>query len=403
MMQPQAGPCQIDEHNAEDRRQANELPLSVRRFEKTRGITTDLTNLDLLRTVAVLLVFVDHLTAFMQIRGLGDLGHFGVLLFFVHTALVLMLSMERLHLTGSKLFAVFMVRRIFRIYPLSIFAVLLAIAVHVPSAPWLGGYTWPGWKELISSLLLVQNITQSNSVLCVLWSLPFELQMYLILPLIYVFVRRFPSHWAVLPIWFAGVAIAGLEYFLRSSHVDAEFLLFRYIPCFLMGVIAWQLMATKKRWLPGVLWSATLLTLVLLYRLEDVIRVYGLNWHGLLHGSLRNDRQTWLPASFDLVRDWLFCALTGLAIPFFADISNRSINAITLRIARYSYGVYLSHIPILWLCFSLLHIGNVFASAILAVILTAFASIVLYRTIESPAIQLGKRVSTRMLEANSLA
>lgn len=149
--------------------------------------TSDQSNLDLLRSVAVVLVFVGHTFNFLMVRGMGDLGHFGVLLFFVHTAFVLMFSMERLGLSGSKLFTAFAVRRIFRIYPLSILSVLFVVAVQVPSAPWSNGaglviYVWPGWAGFFSNLLLTQNITQSASVMCVLWSLPFEMQMYAFLP-----------------------------------------------------------------------------------------------------------------------------------------------------------------------------------------------------------------------------
>ena len=78
---------------------------------------SDLPNLDLLRTVAVLLVFVGHLMLTAGVRGLGDVGRFGVLIFFVHTSLVLMLSMERLGLTGGRLYFAFLIRRFFRIYP----------------------------------------------------------------------------------------------------------------------------------------------------------------------------------------------------------------------------------------------------------------------------------------------
>ncbi len=215
----------------------------------------DLTNLDFLRTVAVLLVFTGHLSGGMRIRGLGDLGHFGVLLFFVHTSLVLMLSMGRLGLQGGALYTSFMVRRIFRIYPLSILTVLLVVSFQVPSTPWLPGqaaaYSWHGWPGLFSNILLIQNATRSGSVLCVLWSLPYEVQMYAALPLLYFLMRRFPSPRAAVFAWISGVAMAGVEYFSRSANFDSDFLLLRYFPCFLAGVLAWRLMETRRRLLPA--------------------------------------------------------------------------------------------------------------------------------------------------------
>ena len=54
-----------------------------------------------------------------------------MLLFFVHTSLVLMYSMQRSPLRGGALFRDFYIRRFFRIYPLSILTVLAAVALHL--------------------------------------------------------------------------------------------------------------------------------------------------------------------------------------------------------------------------------------------------------------------------------
>jgi peptidoglycan/LPS O-acetylase OafA/YrhL len=407
MIRTVAAPSEIATRSAEDCSQVEDIVHADPEATHISKSTNDLANLDLLRSVAVGLVFFTHMMDSMRIRGLGDLGHFGVLLFFVHTALVLMLSLERLGLSGGRLYTAFVVRRIFRIYPLSVLAVLFIVAFRVPSAPWfgegvIGGFVWPGWQGLLSNILLTQNITHSPALICVLWSLPFEVQMYAFLPLLYILIRRFPSLRAISLIWLIGVAIAGLEYVARNK-VDPDFLLLRYFPCFLAGVLAWRLMATQRRWLSGALWVVALMILVTLYRLEDVLRVYGPNWQGVLHGSLRNDHHTWLPPSFDLVRDWVFCGIAGLAVPFFSDITSHWLNAITKRIAQYSYGVYVCHVPMLWLCFDRLHLGNAAVSAILTIILSALVSFALYHLIEHPAIQLGKHLSTRLVNGPALA
>jgi peptidoglycan/LPS O-acetylase OafA/YrhL len=54
-------------------------------------------NLDVLRATAVLMVFCHHLLeyGYFSERRVSGLGQFGVLIFFVHTSLVLMMSMER--------------------------------------------------------------------------------------------------------------------------------------------------------------------------------------------------------------------------------------------------------------------------------------------------------------------
>jgi peptidoglycan/LPS O-acetylase OafA/YrhL len=95
-------------------------------------------NLDLLRAMAVLLVLAQHLCSRMHIEHVAwaptrSLGLFGVLLFFVHTSLVLMYSMERSGLKGAGLLKDFYIRRIMRVYPLSIIAILAAVALHLAS------------------------------------------------------------------------------------------------------------------------------------------------------------------------------------------------------------------------------------------------------------------------------
>jgi len=366
--------------------------------------TRDLANLNLLRTVGVGLVFVGHLTATMRVRALGDLGHFGVLLFFVHTALVLMFSMERLALSGTGLYASFVIRRIFRIYPLSVLTVLLVVVLRVPSTSWGTGFVWPGWPGLLSNILLTQNITHSGSVDCVLCSLPFEVQMYAVLPLLYILIQCFTSLRSTLLIWLVTAAIAGLEYWLRGPAFDSDFLLLRYFPCFLAGVFAWRLLATRGggAGLPGWLWVLVLMALVFSYRVEDALRVYGPGLADAFHGVLRNDHRIYLPPYLDLVRDWVFCGITGLALPFFSEITSRWLNVVTKRVAQYSYGIYVCHVPIQWLCITRLHAGNVVVGAFLSVLLTVLVSVVLYHCVEHPGIQCGKRLATRLVSGIAL-
>src|SRR5258708_1062561 len=111
-------------------------------------------NLDLLRAIAVLLVLTQHLLPHLHFDHLDwmlsrSLGLFGVFLFFVHTSLVLMYSMERSSLTGWQLCKNFAVRRFFRIYPLSILAVATALLLHLNSdVNGIAGLSyWPLWGK----------------------------------------------------------------------------------------------------------------------------------------------------------------------------------------------------------------------------------------------------------------
>ena len=88
--------------------------------------------------VAVLLVVQAHLTGFFGVRSYwffepSLLGGLGVVLFFVNTSLVLMMSLERQEQLseGRFLYFVFLIRRAFRIYPLSIvFCMFVYLTEH---------------------------------------------------------------------------------------------------------------------------------------------------------------------------------------------------------------------------------------------------------------------------------
>ena len=102
--------------------------IRIARGAVTLPKSSESANLDLLRTVAVLCVFGSHLTETIigkHMELIWHIGRLGVLMFFVHTSLVLMFSMERLPLKGWDLIKSFYVRRAFRIYPLSMLCVMV--------------------------------------------------------------------------------------------------------------------------------------------------------------------------------------------------------------------------------------------------------------------------------------
>jgi peptidoglycan/LPS O-acetylase OafA/YrhL len=83
----------------------------------------DLPNLDLVRSMAVISVVVEHTLLSLGILKIGPfpikyLGVMGVMVFFVLTTLVLMWSLERKPHTLD-----FYIRRVFRIYPLALAAI----------------------------------------------------------------------------------------------------------------------------------------------------------------------------------------------------------------------------------------------------------------------------------------
>jgi peptidoglycan/LPS O-acetylase OafA/YrhL len=354
-----------------------------------------LANLDFLRIAAVILVFLAHLGRPAGLRGVSALGHLGVLLFFVHTSLVLMMSMERLPLDGGKLWSSFMLRRIFRIYPLSIFFVAVMAAIPLSQGTWDLVRVWLGWKVVISNLLLVLNLTGTGSILGVMWSLPFEVQMYALLPLLFLWLRRKSGVAAALFLWAAGVALALAEYSLRTHVDETHPLLLRYLPCFLGGLLAWQVLKNVQRKLPGWLWPVCVLAEVALYRVLTAVRDFGpraLTGHAVSSGGAGN---FWWPESIQIVVEAAMCALLGLSIPWFLDIQFRPLKTLSKWIARYSYGIYLVHTPALWLCFAVWSTGSRLLDTLASVALTGALSVACFHLLEDPLIGVGKRLANR--------
>jgi peptidoglycan/LPS O-acetylase OafA/YrhL len=327
-------------------------------------------NLDLLRAVAVLLVLAQHLCRRMQVDQVSwiptsSLGRFGVLLFFVHTCFVLMYSMQRSGLTGWPLLKNFHTRRIFRIYPLSIIAVLTALALHLDSningVAGLSYGPFPGKRVLVSNLLLVQNLVSAKSMVNVLWSLPFELQMYLFLPLIFLWIRRKRRFWPLLALWTVS-AIAGTVQ--PHIHQLQSLSILRFVPNFLPGVIAYVLPQVPR--IKSFLWPVFMVGLVGAYTLHPTERM-----------------------------GWILCLILGLLIPSFVEIASAWVRWISNRIATYSYGIYLSHQFCIWIALGLLASHSLWLKIPVFIGLFAALPIVLYHTIEKPMINVGVQLAKR--------
>jgi peptidoglycan/LPS O-acetylase OafA/YrhL len=306
-------------------------------------------NLDLLRACAVLFVLADHTLWALGIRTIWStdmqwLGRLGVLFFFVHTCCVLMSSLER-H-KGDGLVRKFFARRILRIYPLSIVAVLLAMIP--PHAPALRASQW------LSNLGLVQNLTFAPNAFGTLWTLPLEMQMYLFLPFIFLWLGHSKRFWPLLALFAISIPVAVWEpYHVARASVLA------FVPAFLPGVMAYWLFRQRWQRLPG--WGVPILIAVITV------------------GFLAHPGWTFTA--------WAACLSLGLTIPLFKQITNPAVNKVTFQLAKYSYGIYLSHSLLLhWM-------PPTWQNLPLFLLLVAAASIASYHLVEHPMIGLGQSLT----------
>jgi len=90
-----------------------------------------------------------------------------------------------------------------------------------------------------------------------------------------------------------------------------------------------------------------------------------------------------------------------LALPHFTEIKSAMVKRCTHAIATYSYGIYLSHVPILWLTFHKLSGMPWLVQVSLFLVLMVTVPVILYHGLEKPMIQLGSRTSDVLAQERS--
>src|SRR5450432_536684 len=312
--------------------------------------------------MAVLFVVGYHL---LELFGLAEIHHFdhrlgewGVFLFFVHTSLVLMLSLERQTAFHYRFpILTFIVRRLFRIYPLSLLAVAIVCVLHLPIGDTIQRHFVSAtfdFKTEASNFLLIQNLTNSQSVMAPLWTLPYEMQMFLVLPLLFQVAKRSRGIGPLLVLWVIAALIGRI--YLRQSEDH----LIVYAPCFISGVIGYKLLKMPRLGWPFQGWLFVLLGTTLLLLARDTFKA-----------------------------GWVCCLIVGVMAPQFRELGPGLLQRASQVVARYSYGIYLSHYPFMWLAFEKLRgVPLALRWAVFLVCATA-APVILYHAVEAPMIGFG--------------
>jgi peptidoglycan/LPS O-acetylase OafA/YrhL len=334
-------------------------------------------NLDFLRALAVLFVLIFHVLLFFQKTVIGpvnlhSIGQWGVLLFFVHTSLVLMFSLARQQnrsLDNKWLFSAFYIRRCFRIFPLSVAVVLATFFFHWPVGILHNGQFQAaplGRFGLASNLLLTQNLTRSESIVAPLWSLPYEMQMYLVLPVVFLFAQWSRTLRPLLVLWVLSALTAVAALHIHYSTPD----LLNYVPCFLSGVVAYKISQLYQPRLPFACWPLLLAIVTFLF--------------------LRTPRMDFA---------WVCCFAVGLAIPHFREMPTGRFRKACAVIARYSYGIYLTHFISIWAAFVALRSLPLVVRWLVFVAMVVFVPVALYHALEEPLISAGRRFIDRYLDS----
>lgn len=273
----------------------------------------------------------------------------------------------------------FAVRRFFRIYPTYFLALLIYFSMK-----WLDGQAlayW--WQHLVFAYLQSREMVFYYNP--AFWSLPAEVEFYLLLPLLAIFCRRGWPFFAALALTALIMRLA-LGWASDAQLQNGAYVLMHHLPGmlieFLLGVCAWALsrlqLASWHRWL---LFAGGLAFWIWLARWFATVGDVGVN------ASLARGQLSWLAAL-------AFAAMLAASVGY-GKRAPQALVFVALWSGRLSFGIYLFHIAALRLlepfAKNLGGIDVTMAAALLTLLIAWFS----YRFWENPWRKFGRDLAGR--------
>lgn len=398
---------------------------------------TRLAWLDVLRGLAALAVVFDHISYYVlqHVRHIVyqwfDPGNYGVFVFFIISGYIVPASLER---KGSV--RTFWVSRLFRLYPLYLLAVGIAVALYFAHFGSIRGENSDPATSVLSQLLMMSNVLDGKNLPNVVWSLSYEMVFYLLLTALFIARVHKRSSWYALGFAAAAVAIGGLlprAFFTQNvatprlialvadlavmaglAFAVASRGMSRLLGAGLAALVGITLLAFNGGWIwPWEALSilALMFTGTMLYRAEQGqypwpraiaigVTVFGL----AIAAGLWHSRAWGLPAHAELLwsRRWVSAfMLAGLT--FAAGLAFRHVRwpKVLTWLGLISYSLYLLH-PLVIEVYHHLYpsrqhpfgVQVLIAAGLLALIIAICS--VTYLAVERPAQGLGRRVGRRL-------
>jgi exopolysaccharide production protein ExoZ len=369
-----------------------------KRVAGSRSRSDRIVFLDYLRSLAVLLVLWDHMVGqWLGWRRSGwlpldkvdvyvtrpldliqDMGWLGVSLFFLISGFIIS------HVAATETRLEFSVKRLLRIYPPMILAVLVTMLFYVIRHHWQvidSGVgivpAVPSWHDALWSMTLVNyEMNPQPIVLGVAWSLVIEVCFYIMVFAIRPLLNyRGYASWTILAAVYVVLETMrhhGPHYFLLGVSIS-------YIPLLVAGQALW------------LRWSGRVSTL----HCAAITLVAWLIW---IHG-LATIQPTFLTAA-NSYGPSLLVAYGLFVVLLIRNPQIRSFKVVSFTAAR-SYSLYLLHAPVGLFVLDVLISHVSFTVALLAAVVAVFlAAEISYRFVELPTQRLGRRMLRRFKRGN---
>ncbi len=308
-------------------------------------------NIDILRAVSILLIIIYHCYATTGTGGqltqwfhlnhfIGYGGEIGVTLFFMLSGLGIAYSLYyRMESNEAYTYKQFIRKRIRRIVP-QYYLCIFFLVLFAEGAKFLSK---SGLKSVVSHMLFVHNFSldTSGSINGALWTLGASVQFYLIAYPLYYLIKKKPILCAAGSVlitilskilifhYFAEKQIFdGWYYFLHGRQVLTAF------DNFVLGMVIGYLLASGKKSCIRHEWIRWIVIAVDVILVDVLIHVsnHGNRW--------ANTKTGWF---------W-YSALAVVLAHFvwnFANCRLKGSNKVLLWIAKYEYGIYLWHLPMI--------------------------------------------------------
>ena len=282
------------------------------------------------------------------------------------------------------------IRRFFRIYPPYLAAVVFGVLIEWILSHYFNQEVSPGAKVL-QTVFMLQNYSPDGGQMYsnpALWSLPVEVELYLVYPLFYWLIRRYGIKWSMFSVGVVSIAALALllgpnlqNYNNTQVGDGGHFAVYWIIWCAGALLAEWTNRNQLPKWQPG-LWVVMVLTFIMgmtVTLLKLFIVIQELVWGGfyftlMLWGLTQTD-----PLGF---------------------LSTR-IRKIFLSLGLISYSLYLLNYPFFRLCGAIWI--SIFGTKPTNFLIPLFFSVLciplaygFYAVVETPAHRLAKKFSNRV-------